>query len=49
MKKQDDVITRLETLDQIWDEYQVYSKDEMNLVGDKVEMSGFQKEEEKHE
>ena len=49
MKKQDDVITRLETLEQIWDEYQVYSKDEMNLVGDKVEMSGFQKEEEKHE
>ena len=49
MKKQDDVITSLETLEQIWDEYQVYSKDEMNLVGDKVEMSGFQKEEEKHE
>ena len=49
MKKQDDVITRLETLEQIWDEYQVYSKDEMNLVGDKVEMSGFQKEEGKHE
>ena len=47
MKKQDDVIIRLETLEQIWDEYQVYSKDEMNLVGDKVEMSGFQKEEEK--
>ena len=49
MKKQKEVVTTLETLEKIWDEYQVYSKDEMNLVGDKVEMSGFQKEEEKHE
>ena len=48
MKKQDEVITRLETLEKIWDEYQVYSKDEMNLVGDSVEMNGV-KEEENHE
>ena len=48
MKKQDEVITRLETLEKIWDEYQVYSKDEMNLVGDSVEMNGV-KEEEDHE
>lgn len=40
MKKQKEVITTLETLEQIWDEYQVYSKDELNLVGDKVELSG---------
>ncbi|QDW74131.1 MurR/RpiR family transcriptional regulator [Lachnospiraceae bacterium KGMB03038] len=40
MKKQKEVISTLETLEQIWDEYQVYSKDELNLVGDKVELSG---------
>lgn len=36
MKKQEDVITTLETLEKIWDEYQVYSSDELNLVEDKV-------------
>lgn len=36
MKKQNDVITTLETLEEIWDEYQVYSSDELNLVEDKV-------------
>ena len=36
MKKQEDVITTLETLEEIWDEYQVYSSDELNLVEDKV-------------
>ena len=40
MKKQKEVISTLETLERIWDEYQVYSKDEMNMVGDKVELSG---------
>lgn len=40
MKKQKEVITTLETLEQIWDEYQVYSKDELNMVGDRVELSG---------
>ncbi|MGN1266519.1 MAG: MurR/RpiR family transcriptional regulator [Dorea sp.] len=39
MKKQKDVIGTLEQLEQIWDEYQVYSKDELNMVGDTVEMS----------
>ena len=39
MKKQEEVITTLETLEQIWDEYQVYSKDELNMVGDKVELT----------
>lgn len=38
MKKQDDVITTLETLEDIWDEYQVYSRDELNPVGDHVEL-----------
>ncbi len=44
MKKQDEVIDRLEMLEQIWDEYQVYSKDEMNMVEDTVKMSGFREE-----
>ncbi|HEY9575464.1 MAG TPA: MurR/RpiR family transcriptional regulator [Lachnospiraceae bacterium] len=39
MKKQDEVIGTLESLEQIWDEYQVYSKDEMNYVDDgKIEI-----------
>lgn len=32
MKKQNEVITTLETLEKIWDEYQVYSADELNQV-----------------
>ena len=40
MKKQKEVITTLETLEEIWDEYQVYNKDELNMVGDKMEMPG---------
>lgn len=39
MKKQDEVIKTLETLEDIWDEYQVYSKDELNMLGDKVELA----------
>lgn len=48
MKKQKEVISTLETLEQIWDEYQVYSKDELNMVNDKVELSvpGEQEDEE---
>lgn len=40
MKKQKEVITTLETLEQIWDEYQVYSKDELNRVDDQIKLSG---------
>ncbi len=32
MKKQEEVITTLETLEQIWDEYQVYNSDELNQI-----------------
>ena len=39
MRKQKEVITTLETLEDIWDEYQVYSKDELNMIGDTVELS----------
>lgn len=38
MKKQDEVITTLETLEGIWDEYQVYSKDELNMVDDTMKL-----------
>ncbi len=40
MKKQNEVISTLTALEGIWDEYQVYSKDELNMVGEKVELSG---------
>ena len=39
MKKQDEVVGTLETMEQIWDEYQVYSKDELDMVKEKVELS----------
>lgn len=32
MKKQQEVVATLETLEKIWDEYQVYSGDELNHV-----------------
>ena len=32
MKKQKEVVATLESMEQIWDEYQVYSKDEINLI-----------------
>ena len=41
MKKQNDVVSTLETLEQIWDEYQVYSNDELNNVSESVELSGI--------
>lgn len=39
MKKHREVIKTLETLEEIWDEYQVYSKDELNMIGNKVELT----------
>ena len=41
MKKQKEVVSTLEMLEQIWDEYEVYSKDELNMVTDKVEFHHF--------
>lgn len=41
MKKQKDVVATLETLEGIWEEYQVYSKDELNNVTDSVELSSI--------
>ncbi len=36
MKKQDEVVQTLETLEHIWDEYQVYSNDEINYIDPKA-------------
>ncbi|MBE6013833.1 MAG: MurR/RpiR family transcriptional regulator [Lachnospiraceae bacterium] len=38
MRKRDDVVTTLESLEQIWDEYQVYDNDELDYIGDSVKM-----------
>lgn len=35
MKRQEDVVDTLETMEEIWDEYQVYSSDEITAVKDK--------------
>lgn len=40
MKKQKEVVSTLEMLERIWDEYQVYSGDELNMVRDSVEITG---------
>lgn len=46
MKKQKEVVNTLETLEQIWGEYQVYSKDELNQVDDTLTGSSSGKSEE---
>lgn len=46
MKKQKEVVNTLETLEQIWGEYQVYSKDELNRVDDTLTESSSGKSEE---
>lgn len=38
MKKQGEVAKTLETLEDIWNEYQVYEKDEINYIDDKIKM-----------
>lgn len=38
MENQDEVIKTLEALEDIWDEYQVYSKDELNAIKNNVSM-----------
>jgi len=37
MKKQKSVMATLEKLEQIWDEYQVYNNDEINMVSDRFD------------
>ncbi len=38
MKKQGEVATTLERLEEIWDEYQVYENDEINVIDDSIKM-----------
>ena len=38
MKKQGEVAKTLETLEDIWNEYQVYEYDEINYIDDKIKM-----------
>ncbi|MCD8366378.1 MAG: MurR/RpiR family transcriptional regulator [Clostridiales bacterium] len=38
MRKQDEVADTLETLEQIWDEYQVYESDEIDYIDDHIKM-----------
>ena len=39
MKKQKEVVGTLESLEKIWDEYQVYNSDEIDHVGGNVDLS----------
>src|SRR5699024_12025100 len=47
MKKQKEVVSTLEMLEEIWDEYQVYSGDELDKVSDKVELAPAGRNEDK--
>ena len=38
MKKQEEVIKMLGTLEEIWDEYEVYSRDELNPVKENLNL-----------
>ena len=38
MRRQDEVADTLESLEQIWDEYQVYENDEIDYIDDKLKM-----------
>ena len=39
MKKQQEVVDTLESMEKIWDEYKVYSNDEINSIDDSVKLS----------
>lgn len=49
MKRQKEVIGTLETLEEIWGEYQVYSGDELNRVTDKISTKLTETEEKSNE
>ena len=44
MKRQSEVVNTLESMEKIWDEYQVYSSDEMNHVESSVSVNGVREE-----
>jgi len=39
MKKQKEVVDTLESMEKIWDEYQVYSNDEINLIDGQIKLN----------
>ena len=47
MKRQKEVVHTLETMEKIWDEYQVYSNDEMEHADDTIKMLSPEQEEQK--
>ena len=38
MKRQKKVVENLELLEQVWEEYQIYGKDEIDYIDDSVKM-----------
>ena len=44
MKRQSEVVNTLESMEKIWDEYQVYSSDEINHVESSVSVNGVREE-----
>ena len=49
MKKQKEVARTLTTLEEIWDEYQVYDNDEIDYVDDSIKIRYAKLEEIEHE
>ena len=47
MKRQKNVVETLEMLEEIWDEYQVYSGDELDPISEKMEMTSYPDEQRK--
>lgn len=47
MKKQDEVSKTMEQLEHIWDEYQVYEKDEIDPIDDRIKMPYLKTKEQK--
>ena len=44
MDRQEEVIGTLEALEEIWDEYQVYNTDELNVLSEKVSLTDIKEE-----
>ena len=49
MKKRKKLIDTLDSLEKIWDEYQVYDNDEMCYIGDSIKMNYSESEDEDNE
>ena len=49
MKKRKKLIDTLDSLEKIWDEYQVYDNEEMGYIGDSIKMNYSESEDEDNE